>query len=280
MSLKTPKALEWATELRRAIEKIGKLDPSGISGRENKLLLDHLDKLSGALISATKKLDPTRRPVHLFDPSDPVLMGRFVAMALLAQQREEMTAVKSFYGSGVYAIYYDGEFEKYEGIAGREHPIYVGKADPAVKGARSAHEQGVKLADRLTEHRKNIEKATNLDITDFSCRYLVVASGWQNSAEQHLIWLYRPIWNSETKICFGLGKHGDSSETRGNKRSPWDTMHPGRAWAANIDEDQMTVGQITKKIKEHFKEHPPFETLEAAVEVFFEQMQQKFDDQD
>ena len=278
MLLKNAQTLEWASTLRKAIEHIGKLDPSGISGRDSKLLLEHLDKLSGALAYATKKLDPTRRPVGLFDPSDPVLMGRFVAMALLAQRREKLSEVKLFYGSGVYAIYYTGDFPEYSNISGSEHPIYVGKADPAIKGARTAHEQGAKLAGRLAEHCKNISKAENLDDNDFACRYLVVASGWQISAEQHLIWLYQPIWNSETKICYGLGKHGDSSETRGNKRSPWDTMHPGRAWAVSTDEDQMPVSEIRKKLRKHFELYPPFTSLESAVDKFFEQMQQKFDD--
>lgn len=85
-------------------------------------------------------------------------------------------------------------------------------------------EQGAKLCGRLSDHRKNIDKATStLNLTDFEFRSLVVQSGWETAAEDYLIHLFSPIWNSETNILYGLGKHGDSATTRANKRSPWDT---------------------------------------------------------
>lgn len=43
---------------------------------------------------------------------------------------------------------------------------------------------------------------------------LVVQTGWQDSAENYLIELFEPIWNSEVNICFGFGKHGDDPKTR------------------------------------------------------------------
>ena len=55
-------------------------------------------------------------------------------------------------------------------------------------------------------------------------------------------------------------------------------MHPGRAWAVSTDEDQMPVSEIRKKLRKHFELYPPFTSLESAVDKFFEQMQQKFDD--
>ncbi|MGD9781136.1 MAG: Eco29kI family restriction endonuclease [Kiritimatiellia bacterium] len=70
-----------------------------------------------------------------------------------------------------------------------------------------------------------------------------------------MIRLFRPIWNKEVKICYGLGKHGDNADTRKNKRSPWDTMHPGRKWAADTTTDQMALSEIEAKIKSHFDQH-------------------------
>ncbi|WP_425474479.1 Eco29kI family restriction endonuclease, partial [Staphylococcus gallinarum] len=70
-----------------------------------------------------------------------------------------------------------------------------------------------------------------LNIEDFLCRRLVCATNAQLVAERHLINTFRPIWNNEVQICWGISKHGDAAKTRANKRSPWDVMHPGRAWA-------------------------------------------------
>ena len=53
----------------------------------------------------------------------------------------------------------------------------------------------------------------------FFCRGNLVQTGFQKSAGNYLIKSFKPIWNSETKICFGLGKHGDSSETRSTSAS-------------------------------------------------------------
>jgi hypothetical protein len=78
----------------------------------------------------------------------------------------------------------------------------------------------------------------------------------QGAVEDFMIRLFKPIWNKEIKICFGIGKHGDSASTRRNKRSPWDTMHPGRTWAEATDEDQMSRAEIEAKITTHFEAHP------------------------
>lgn len=78
-------------------------------------------------------------------------------------------------------------------------------------------EQSDRLCRRLSEHRKNIRKAANtLDIADFEFRSLVVQSGWETPAEDYLIHLFRPIWNKETGILYGLDKHGDNAKTRAN----------------------------------------------------------------
>ena len=82
---------------------------------------------------------------------------------LLLQDRLPLESFKDkkFYGSGIYAIYYEGDFAPYLPLSQTETPIYVGKADPAIPGAPTPRLQGIKLADRLNEHAKSILKAEN-----------------------------------------------------------------------------------------------------------------------
>jgi hypothetical protein len=179
-----------------------------------------------------------------------------VADTLLLQEREPLAAVSKqpFYGAGVYAIYYRGNLAPYKPISGIDHPIYVGKADPAEMHAATAAAQGARLHTRLKDHERSISNATNLDIADFDCRYLVVRSAWIETAEHLLINWFQPVWNNEMKVCYGFGKHGDSAGTRKNERSPWDTIHPGRPWATSEQNtpNKRSVDDILKDIAAHF----------------------------
>lgn len=227
------------------------------------------------LSNLSQHLDPSLRPSHIFDPADPGIAGRIAAMALVAQDRHPLGSVPLFYGSGIYAIYYHGTYPAYAPLCQTEHPIYVGKADPGSPTARTAEEQGNKLSARLREHAKNIGKAsTTLHLDDFECRFLVVQTGFQKAAEDNLIALFKPIWNSETKIAFGLGKHGDSAETRGNKRSPWDTLHPGRKWAENTAEDQKPASVVIEEIAQHLSAQRIFTDVPSVLNAFLQMMRQ------
>jgi len=235
-----------------------------------------LRELAREAEAALEKVDPVAMPSIIFDPSNPRVVGRFTALALIAQERMPLSGIGKFYGSGVYAIYYRRTFEPYLPLSGSETPIYVGQAAPAISHAHSARDQGPRLAARLNEHRKNIGKATTtLDIADFEARFLVVQSGWETAAEDFLIDLFRPIWNSETNILYGLGKHGDSAETRGNRRSPWDTLHPGRAWAAASAEDASTPEEILAGLSTHFVRHKPVTDRTELLDVFFASLRQR-----
>ena len=137
------------------------------------------------------RLDPIAQPTSVFDPSNPKVVGRFVALALVAQDRHPLSDISKFYGSGVYAIYYRGAFPAYQDISDTETPLYVGQASPTLRNARTPIEQGAKLCARLNEHRKNIAKATTtLNLADFEFRSLVVQSGWETAAEDYLIHLF------------------------------------------------------------------------------------------
>lgn len=231
------------------------------------------------LNDAAAAMDPVIRPGSIFDPSDPTTAGRVVALTLVAQKRHRLARVPLFYGAGVYALYYKGEampFPAYAPLQGKDHPIYVGKADPADPAAKNAVGQGIELAKRLREHAARIIKVhSTLDIRDFECRFLICQSGFQRSAEAYLIDFFKPIWNSDTKICFGMSKHGDSAATRGNGRSPWFTMHPGVGWADDPTlKDQKSKDRIELDIARHFSDHPPRQDIHEIFELFMSSLQQ------
>lgn len=235
------------------------IDQTGLTARRRAELRDLISTAIGRLESLTIGLDPIRLPPVMFDPTNPDVVGRLIGETLIEQNRAPLDGLPKFYGSGVYSLYYNGQFPAYVPASGTDTPLYVGKADPAFSDARSPVEQGVKLWGRLGEHAKSIRSATNLDIAEFECRYLVVKSAWQGTAELYLINLFKPVWNNEVGICYGIGKHGDAAETRTNTRSPWDTIHPGRGWATREGNrpNPLTAEQIIEAILTHYTENPP-----------------------
>lgn len=240
------------------------IDPAGyaeLSPHKRRKIRAELEAAVLRLTTVAQSFDLIRQPKHVFDPTSPKVIGKMVADTLLLQDNEPLAdAVKhSFYGAGVYAIYYRGPFDCYSPISGKEHPIYVGKADPAALHALTPQEQGTPLFTRLKDHNRTIGSAENLKLDDFYCRYLVVRSAWVETAEDLLIDWFKPVWNKEMKVCQGFGKHGDSADTRSNKRSPWDALHAGRAWAKSEENtpSKKSVAQIRADIAEHYVKHPP-----------------------
>ncbi len=217
---------------------------------------------SGTLIRELTKLREKISPVRFgrigitLGRSDSI--AKFFAFSFTSQEKRPLDSLADspFLGSGVYAVYYNGKSEQaYLPISSTETPIYVGKADPRNPQAETTEEQGNTLFLRIRYHTKNMIKA-NLPLKDFSYRASPIQSGMQSAVEDFMIRLFRPIWNKEIKICYGIGKHGDSATTRANRRSPWDTMHPGRKWAEATTTDQIQRHEIEAKIAEHFKTHP------------------------
>jgi hypothetical protein len=236
-------------------------DYAQLSQHSRRQIREKLESALRRLDAVMHALDIARQPYHIFDPTDAKVVGNLVANTLLDQQKEPLSAAISsaFFGAGVYAIYYRGKFKAYRPIAGSENPIYVGKADPALFEAQTAREQGAKLFGRLKEHSKTIDSAVNLELDDFDCRHLVVRSAFIGTAENILIDWFKPVWNKEMKVCQGFGKHGDSPETRANKRSAWDTLHAGRAWAASVGNvpGKLDADLICAAIAKHFRKYPP-----------------------
>lgn len=247
-------------ELRKLLRALppAPIDTKGISSQRIGKLLKDIDAAIQTLEKLKLDLDPIKQPAHQFDPADPSTMGRLIARTMLEQKLHSLYDLQRFWGSGVYAIYYTGNFNAYCSISGTDIPIYVGKVNPSNSNAQTPQEQGDKLWQRLVkDHAKNIGLATNLDVKDFQCRYLVTSSTWQNTAESYLIDTFKPAWNSEMKVCYGFGKHGDHSTTRANTRSPWDELHPGRPWASSSPPNPKPQSEIIEDILGHYEKHPP-----------------------
>lgn len=270
-----------AEALERLEAELAVLSEAADMDRPSATARRNIDSKLRTLISRAETLsrdiDPVRWPRFVFDPGDPAVVGRFIALAMIAQPRAPLPAVERFHGSGVYALYYAGGFAPYAPIADSETPIYVGRADPESDAARTPREQGARLHGRLKDHLRNIRKAGGtLDIADFDCRFLVVQTGWQGAAEDYLIDLFRPAWNNETDVCFGLGKHGDSPSTRANLRSPWDTLHPGRDWAWRDPAmgDARPRARILADLEKHFSIAPVYRDLNELLKDFIGRLRQ------
>ena len=277
MSRKPTPSPALVVDLRQTLDRLlAETDRPSLTLSARRVLEAEIRKVIEELGQFLNELDPIRQPASVFDPGNPKIVGRFISLALVAQRRQPLTDISRFYGSGVYALYYKGDFPLYAPFAGTETPIYVGQAAPAINNARTAMEQGDRLCRRLDEHRKNIARATDtLNIEDFEFRALVVQSGWETAAEDYLIHLFKPIWNNEIDILFGIGKHGDAAETRANKRSPWDTVHPGRKWAASSKlADAKTPERIEEELRQHFATHPIFNDLESVMASFLDELRQ------
>ncbi len=261
--------------------KLENLSDIASSGELSKLARLRLDvKLRSFVERAealARKLDPIHWPRFVFDPGDPAVVGRFIALALIAQPRVPLAKINRFHGSGIYALYYDGDFPPYAPISGTETPIYVGKADPAQDSARNPKEQGDRISRRLKDHLRTIRQAeSTLNPEKFNCRYLVVQTGWQGAAEDYLIEIFRPVWNNETGICYGFGKHGDSPSTRSNKRSPWDTLHPGRDWAWGDPNmiDARSKERILSDLSSQFNSTMVNRSVEQVIHGFLNELSQ------
>lgn len=128
-----------------------------------------------------------------------------------------------------------GDHKQYTNIKNGNKPIYVGKAVPT--GWRTGKTSNVgetKLKSRLSEHVRSIGNASNLNISDFFCRFAIISTQEAiiiSVIESTLIKSYRPIWNT---VVDGFGNHDPGSGRYGQAKSEWDKLHPGRPWADKL----------------------------------------------
>ena len=176
--------------------------------------------------------------------------GRNAARALMDYPLCELPPSQSFMGCGVYTIHYQGEFPSYSGMSDVE-PIYVGKADPPGKrqGRGSVNAEGVNsLYIRIRSHAASIRSAENLELREFFCRWLILDPVWIGLTEQVLISEYQPIWNI---VVDGFGVNAPGRGRANQRRSQWDTLHRGRAWAANLPANDNTAESILRSVAVH-----------------------------
>ena len=194
-----------------------------------------------------------------FNPLDKRHLGESVAEALL-QTAPVALPPDPFIGAGVYALYYVGHFQAYSSIVEKNRngqylsPIYIGKAIPA--GARKGGlgldvDHGQALFKRLSEHADSIRSATNLELDDFSCRFLVVEDIWIPLVESMLIERFMPVWN---RVLDGFGNHDPGSGRYSGKTPLWDCLHPGRAWAKKLRPCSNTPEELEKLVFEYLEE--------------------------
>jgi len=104
---------------------------------------------------------------------------------------------------------------------------------------------------RLCEHAKSIDQATNLELQDFCCRFLVVVPVWVPMAERFLISHFRPVWNT---VIDGFGNHAPGKGRRDMRKPRWDILHPGRAWA-DVLEPAETPEQVTRALTQYLQDN-------------------------
>lgn len=197
-----------------------------------------------------------------FNPLEKRRLAESVAKALLERPCELLPPKGPFDGAGIYAIYYSGDFRPYRSIAGRnlggkcKLPIYVGKAVPP--GARKggfglSAAAGDVLRKRLLEHAESIQQAKNLSLEHFRSRYLVAEDIWIPLGEQLLIEWFSPIWN---KVIEGFGIHDPGKGRYEQRKSAWDTLHPGRPFAERLKPNPKRAERILEELQAFLKKGP------------------------
>lgn len=198
----------------------------------------------------------TEKPLgeEVFNPLDKTNLAESVKDHLLRRAVVKLPPER-FLGAGIYAIYYTGNFPAYQKIAKhspndeKARPIYVGKAVPA--GSRKGGyglgaDPGDVLHKRLSEHANSIDEAKNLKLADFKCRFLLVDDIWIPLGESLLIETFKPVWNL---LVDGFGHHDQGKARRGQMKSAWDTLHPGRLWAEKVEQPNVKpAGNIEKEV--------------------------------
>jgi hypothetical protein len=169
---------------------------------------------------------------------------------------------ETFFGTGVYALYYTGSNPVYARYAelnrlAYAYPIYVGKAVP--KGWRqsrmsdNALNQSRELIGRLREHSRNIGAVTGLALEDFMCRFVIFeaeGSDMIGTIEAALIKLNRPLWNTAVD---GFGNHDPGRGRYEQARSDWDLIHTGRAWADKCNGVRGEASVVLANIERHLQ---------------------------
>lgn len=118
-------------------------------------------------------------------------------------------------------------------------------------GLGDAETTGKALRGRFSEHAKSIKVMSNLDLSDFSCRYLIVDDIWIPLGESLLIARFAPVWNT---IVDGFGNHTPGKGRFEGARLRWYVLHPGRSWAEKCKPRDEKVGDIVRDVETYLRE--------------------------
>lgn len=110
---------------------------------------------------------------------------------------------------------------------------------------------------RLQEHAESIQATDTLDISDFTCRYLVVDEIWIPLGESLMIAKFSPLWNL---VVEGFGNHDPGSGRYNGLRPRWDAMHPGRSWAMKCRQREESQSDIAREVGSYLAANAPPET--------------------
>ena len=243
-------------------------------------------KKSGELLPKDTSAPPSPIP---YDPLDLRTLAESMVKVVLEQRVYALASLKPFDGSGIYVIYYTGDFEPYEPIAEKnkggkwEQPIYVGEATR--KGGRKGGvlaegPPGKAIFERVGNHVDSIKSAASLNVQDFWCRYLVLKDFFIPLCESLLIDRYKPIWN---KLIDGFGNKALGGPRQAQQqKSMWDVLHPGRPGAAiSPNKKYPDATEIIDKITKFYAGEPvPLISTDKAVDAAEESGSLRLDEED
>lgn len=189
---------------------------------------------------------------HIFQSASFVELIDEAVQFMINTPIEPLPPQDKFGGGGVYALYYQGDFPEYKSIYDNKPdlPIYIGKAVlPGWRQGRDSDKTNdPALFRRLAEHSRSINAAKNLELIDFTCRFIVLQSQEADlisTVEAAMTRRYKPLWNS---YIDGFGNHDPGKGRYEQAKSEWDVLHPGRAWADRLKGLPTSSDRIEEKI--------------------------------
>lgn len=168
-----------------------------------------------------------------------------------------LTNLPRFDGAGVYALFLKSTLNTcYSSNLPPMHPIYVGKAVPSGSRQGRRSDVGSTLRTRLQKHLGSIKQVASLNSDDFLCRFVIFqgqATTMISAVESYFIRKYNPLWNSHID---GFGINAPGAGRYNQSPSEWDTLHPGRYYAAQLTGAARLIDPIILKISNYSP--PPF----------------------
>lgn len=162
-------------------------------------------------------------------------------------------------GSGVYALYYTGDFHLYDEIAKVNqpklcYPVYIGKTSPSFHKTHIDYS----LSYRIAKHHESVSYVNNLKVSDLKNKFLIVHPSMYQlipALESYMINKYHPIWNT---IMKGFGSTNISEGRKQHKKPVWDIIHPGRPWAVGRPDPKVNRKEVEQKIVQHITRYNKF----------------------